>query len=95
MIRWGVSPAWAKEENEQVTMSVKHKRIFFISFTLDTIQNKKSPRLRREDCTLFHFIPNRYPEMSPDFSGTPLPPREGISFIVIGSLPMVYEAENL
>ncbi len=81
MIRWGVSPARAEEENEQVTMSVKHKNIVFISFDLNTAQNKKSPRLRREDCTLFHFIPNRYPEMSHDFSGTPLPPREGTSVL--------------
>jgi hypothetical protein len=56
MIRWGVSPAWAEEENEQQTMSVKDKSVFFISFTLNTAQNKKSPRLRQEDCTLFHFI---------------------------------------
>ena len=62
MIRWGVSPAREEEENEQKTMSVKNKRTFFISFTLNTAQNKKSPRLRQEDCTLFHFIPNRYPE---------------------------------
>jgi len=69
IIRWGVSPAWAKEGNVQETISVKNTSAFFISFTLNTTQNKKSPRLRREDCTLVYFILNRRPEASPDFSG--------------------------